>query len=49
MKLGKIDKAQESMTMIHFNASECMMEKLGFKAERKTQILQNVWIWGFPV
>lgn len=30
------------MTIISFNASECMMKKLGFKAERKTHILQNV-------
>lgn len=35
--------------MISLNASECMMKKPGFKAERKTQILQNVLIWVFPI
>lgn len=30
--------------MITFPALECMMKNLGFKAERKTQILPNVLI-----
>lgn len=35
--------------MISFNASECMMKKLIFEAERDTQILRNVLIWGFSL